>query len=341
MGFNLKVVQNCPVTRASQGRVTMPPWLLAELVGTLDREKGQEWLILLHGERSKDGLELKITGASVPEDQVRHGTRVTIAERVMDDDIVAALHSHNEMSATFSGTDYADINQRFAVSIVISSRVTSDEDKWLGFSYQAEGRVTLPCGSLGVVDFKLVPEGVEDWPVVVESVMDSDYGDLGDCAKVHESHPEELVGEDWIGDKYHILRKGSCGLTSPDKEISYAVFGKGEGEMSSMLPPPVKPVVHRSGWKGHNNDEVTKAYVDAEFEEVTHTKGIECECCGQKAKSYILVGRDIVCKDCEKFWRGLEETDRQPLSDAAWIQDWDEDRAWQERWNEVYERGGC
>jgi hypothetical protein len=202
--------------------------------------------------------------------------------------------------------------------------------------------VTLPCGSLGVVDFKLVPEGVEDWPVVVKSVVDSDYGALGDCAKVYESHPTELVGEDWVKDKYHILRKGSCGLTALDKEASYAMFGAGEGEMAAMLPPPVQPVVHYSGWKGHNNDEVAKAYVDAEFEEeVIHVKGLECECCGNQTGKYKLIGKDLICRDCEKFWRESEAADMQPLSDAAWIQDWDEDRAWQERWAEVGERGGC
>lgn len=333
--FNLKVVQNCPVTRASQGRVTMPPWLLAELVGTLDREKGQEWLILLHGERSKDGLDVKITGASVPADQIRHGTRVTIPERVMDDDIVAALHSHNEMSAVFSGTDYGDINQRFAVSIVISSRVHTDEDKWLGFSYQAEGRVTLPCGSLGVVDFKLAPEGVEDWPLKVESYFGVDEDtSLGDCNNV-------LYGKGTRGN-FHQSMWPKCEQIPTEQVPKYAVFGAGEGEMASMLPPPTQPVIHYSGWKGHNNEEVAKAYVDAEFEEeVAHTKGLECECCGNQTGKYKLIGKDLICRDCEKFWLESEAADMQPLSDAAWISDWDEDRAWRERWAEVGERGGC
>lgn len=340
--FNLKVVQNCPVTRASQGRVTMPQWLLAELVGTLDREKGQEWLILLTGFRSPDGMDIQVTGTSVPSDQKRTPTHVhidpivyggsVVGQEHLTERIIGALHSHNEMSAVFSGTDDKDINQKFEVSIVISSRITDDESTWLGFSYDAVGKVKLPCGSLGMVNFRLVPEGVEDWPLKVESYFDVDEDtSSGDCGNV--------IYDKGIRGNFYQSMWLKCEQVPTEQVPKYAVFGGGEGEMAAMLPPPSKPLVVRGGWRGH--EDIAKAYVDEEFEEVAHTKGIECECCGAKKQSYILVGQDIVCKECVPLWKDSLVSDRQPLSEAAWIADWDEDRAWQERWAEVYERGGC
>lgn len=341
--FELKVVQNCPVTRASQGRVTMPPWLIAECVGTLEREKGQEWLILLKGYRSADGMDVQITGAEVPPDQKRTPTHVHIdpiaygesevGKEHLTERIVAALHSHNEMSAIFSGTDDRDINQKFEVSIVISSRIEDDESTWLGFSYDAVGKVKLPCGSLGMVNFKLVPEGVEDWPLKEESMFgfgEEENGALGDCANLREGTSHRGT--------YYVNISAKCGKGEVRSDPFYQVFGEGEGEMASLLPPPTRSnVVIQGPWRGH--EPVIQAYIDADFEEeVTHTKGLECDCCGQTGKKYKLIGEDLICHECENFWVFDSVKDS---GKAAWIKDWDEDRAWQERWAEVYERGGC
>lgn len=337
--FNLKVVKNCPVTRASQGRVTMPPWLIAECVGTLEREKGQEWLILLKGYRSADGMDVQITGAEVPPDQKRTPTHVhldplsygesEVGKEHLTERIIGALHSHNEMSAVFSGTDDKDINQKFEVSIVISSRIEDDESTWLGFSYDAVGKVKLPCGSLGMVNFKLVPEGVEDWPLAtsIQPEFDSDHGGLGDCCQL--IHTRQTV--------YKRDVRGKCEITEVETQPLFTVFGEGEGEMSSLLPPPITYPKVTGGWKSH--EPVVQAYIDADFEEeVTHVKGLECECCGEKTGKYKLIGKDLICYECVDFWTAAGT--KEP-SEAAWIKDWDEDRLWQERWAEVYERGGC
>lgn len=180
----IKVVSSCPVVKASKGVMEFPPELVAAIAGAvLDKI---EWMVLLLGERSEDGFQVKVTGFRVPQ-QRRTSNDVSMTEPMEADgstigeDVVGVLHSHHSLGAFFSHTDNTELNPQFKSSIVVSQGSTTA----LGFKYKAEGKVVLPCGSVGKVDFQLVITGTR-WTAEVVREHDG-KGGFGDCEHVTES----------------------------------------------------------------------------------------------------------------------------------------------------------
>lgn len=242
--FEQKTVTNCPITAGSLGRVIIPPSLLAELVGTLDREAGEEWLVFLHGQREEGGLIYLVDGITVPPGQKRHSSEVELPETREEADLIGVLHSHHSMGAFFSGTDKTKLNPKYDLSIVISSRLDKDEHKVLGFSYEAEGGVKLPCGANGRIKFHIEPENIENWPFWLPFGFkaNANFDGLGDCAKakVERSSEEEFYER--------VVTTPACDFNL--KQVvtvgpKIAAFGRGGDAISKLLPPPVSPVV---GW---------------------------------------------------------------------------------------------
>lgn len=239
--FTQQTVTNCPVTSGSTGRVIIPPILLAELVGTLDREEGEEWLVLLHGKREEGGLTYRVERITVPPEQKRDSSEVELPDMVEEPDLIGVLHSHHSMGAFFSGTDKTKLNPKYDLSIVISSRLEKDEHKVLGFSYEAEGGVKLPCGANGRIKFVIEPEDVKDWPFWITPGFKADpkFQGLGDCSKAEV----EREGDTAFYEKVTTTPTCQLGLQPVIvKGPKIAAFGRGGDAISKLLPAPVSPV---------------------------------------------------------------------------------------------------
>lgn len=216
------IVKSCPVSKASTGVLEFPPELVAKVSGAV--QDSIEWMVLLLGERSADGFHVKVTDFRVPK-QRRSGADVKMAEPMegdgstVDDAVVGVLHSHHRMGAFFSGTDNNELNPFFKSSIVVAQAKTA-----LGFSYKAEGKVTLPCGSIGKVDFFLKVTGSERWNAVEKHDVDGKAG-FGDC--------DQLVEEVVETETETVTKKvapAACGLSSEVKSERAFVFGCAGGE---------------------------------------------------------------------------------------------------------------
>lgn len=164
MLFKLETVTSCPITRASQGKILLRAFIVQAIRDCLIKERGEEWLIVLTGTRSDDGLDIQCDGIIIPEKQQRSTANVTIDEMDVTPEMVCVLHSHHSMGAFFSGTDNTRLNPKFPSSIVVSTRVESVQGVHLGFEYKAEGKVLLPCGSLGIVPMLVEVGDIESWP---------------------------------------------------------------------------------------------------------------------------------------------------------------------------------
>lgn len=250
------VVQSCPITTLSQGVVRMPGWLVAELAGTVRAEKEMEWLILLTGEIYQDGLEVVVDGYFVPDWQKRSVAHVRIDDFddggvavIRDgkfvradseyDRVVGVCHSHHGMGATFSGTDHNELNPNFPFSIVISYNPTNEESVMLGWSYQATGKVKLPCGSIGNVPFKVDVLDCKEWqrPEVVVGQHQGPVEDFRDCRNQSIIKVSELRQQ----------RQAVCGVKADKSEPIPSVFGQTTG-IVPKLPAPVTPVRAKRGW---------------------------------------------------------------------------------------------
>lgn len=173
--FKLEVVRDCPVTRSSQGVLTFDKATVGMIAGAV--RDNIEWIVLLNGKRSDDGFEVLVERITVPQ-QYRSGGHAEMTELDLAADVVGVMHSHHQMGAFFSGTDRNSLNPRFPTSIVVAIDRSN-----LGFEYQAEGKVKLPCGSLGVVPFKVsVADAGERFVQAVVRGRD-DGGRLGGCNK--------------------------------------------------------------------------------------------------------------------------------------------------------------
>src|SRR5687767_10262531 len=149
--FSVTVIKDCPVIRASRGIITFDKDAIAMIAGAVrDRD---EWAVFLNGTRSADGFVVNVDRLTVPS-QIRGGADVDIPEQTIADDVVGVMHSHHHMGAFFSGTDERSLNPRFPSSVVVAIANNN-----LGFAYKAEGKVVLPCGSIGRVEFRV---GVRD-----------------------------------------------------------------------------------------------------------------------------------------------------------------------------------
>ncbi len=250
------IVQSCPITSLSQGVVRMPAWLVAELAGTVRAEKEMEWLILLTGEIHQDGWEVIVDGYFVPDWQKRSAAHVRIDDFddggvavIRDgkfvradseyDRVVGVCHSHHGMGATFSGTDHNELNPNFPFSIVISYNATDEESVMLGWSYQATGKVKLPCGSVGYVDFKVDVDDCVEWasPEIVVGQHQGPVKDFGNC----QSQSVVRVSTLWQ------QRQAACGLQTGAPEPIPSVFGQ-TAEIVPKLPAPFVLVPAKKGW---------------------------------------------------------------------------------------------
>jgi proteasome lid subunit RPN8/RPN11 len=247
MSFDIPVVHKCPIATGSIGRMEIDPDILAMFAGAV--HEPDEWLAVLLGERTEEGLHVTIEEVYVPRRQKRSHGACSTEEPLppfVTDNLVGVVHSHHTMGAFFSSIDTGKngLNQRFPSSIVLSSKIDGahpqmGEFALLGFAYQAEGRFNLPCGGLGVAQFKVVPIGVEDWPFITRPVMPQTRGQsaasLGDCGEWSEEKG---------GTKYMATRIGSCGVREAKALYRSAVFGVDRVSIPQHLPPPeiVQPV---------------------------------------------------------------------------------------------------
>jgi len=245
MAFKIPTVERCPVARRTIGVIEISPDILADLAGavSLDRD---EWLIALMGERKMNGLHVVVDNYFVPTNQKRASATcsidqplpVNIAKRT-----VGVLHSHNNMGARFSGTDRGEggLNQTFPMSIVISSSVPpkderADEYRMLGFAYEAEGRFQLPCGSLGVADFRIIPHGYKDWPFMVTPSIPvhaegTEFPHLSDCQSWDQS-PDST--------RYTLKRLAKCGIKEKEGHTRARIFGFDGDNILRRLPEAQK-----------------------------------------------------------------------------------------------------
>jgi proteasome lid subunit RPN8/RPN11 len=241
--FEIKVIESCPVTKANVGRMRIQTQLLGEIAGTLKKQIGLEWGAILTGTRSKDGLQVDVTGMLVPKNQIRSAGNVEFPKMVLREDVVGVIHSHHSMGAFFSGTDYASFNNKFPSSIVVSSKVDENnpQEVWLGFSYLAVGQVILPCGNLGSIPFHLEPlEKVPGWVVMDEPKIKIDVKvtDMGDCDK-SESQP--------VNTPLWASHTALCGVKHLGRVRN--AFGLGKGAINEALPAPEYAKHHK---KHHN-----------------------------------------------------------------------------------------
>lgn len=157
--MNLEVISNCPVTNNTTGIINLAPGVVAELAGILEAEAGIEWAALGYGTVSPDTRQIHVTRLAFPS-QYRNATAVEIDEHDITADLVCVFHSHHGMGAFFSGTDTSQLNPRYRASVVIANLGSTKKDfqterEWqihynlLGFEYQAEMKVILPCGEIG------------------------------------------------------------------------------------------------------------------------------------------------------------------------------------------------
>jgi proteasome lid subunit RPN8/RPN11 len=167
--ISIPVVPSCPYTRVGQGLLHIAHPVLSIFAGAVhDRI---EWIALLTGTRSPDGMEVMVTGVRVPLQERSHASCELVREEPLTPEVVGVVHSHHSMDAAFSTIDDSTLNPRFPLSIVVArnSHTSTDSEKLFGFNYQAEGRVPLPCGSIGIIAYLAVPSPMLDiWPEVAE-----------------------------------------------------------------------------------------------------------------------------------------------------------------------------
>jgi hypothetical protein len=242
MGFKVETVESCPVTRGSSGVMTMTVEQIAMIAGAV-RDK-IEWMVLLHGTRSADGYEVKVDRFTVPQ-QYRSGQEVELAADItLPDDCVGVMHSHHRMGAFFSHTDDTELNPRFPSSIVVAVA-----DNNLGFNYRACGKVVLPCGAMGLVDFDLSIDGVERFGAEMLVDLKAKEGGLTGCIRrQYTDHPD---------DEYLAVDTAACGLSSGEVIQRPLVFGaNGSDLLAAVQSQTVQRVsrqlpAHYQGQGGH------------------------------------------------------------------------------------------
>ena len=159
------IVELCPHTVTARGVMKLSHPVIATLAGAV--HDNLEWIALLIGSRSEDGLTVTVDSLQVPLQERSVGACSLVRQEPLTPDVVGVVHSHHRMGAFFSTTDDTTLNTRFPTSIVVAQNklTTSPQEALFGFDYKTEGRVVLPCGSVGVIDFIAIPDPlVEFWP---------------------------------------------------------------------------------------------------------------------------------------------------------------------------------
>jgi len=248
--FKRTIVKTCPVVKASRAIMRVPADLVREWNGLLRAEKDCEWLALLTGERSEGGLLVEIDGMIIPQNQERSVAQVILPEGDEPERVVGVIHSHHGMGATFSGIDWATLNNRFWSSIVISYQlddVTDPERWWMGFDYEAVAQVKLPCGQLGMVEVevevvggpegKFVPKGFYR-PHHFHNLVEEE----GDCP-----HVIPMLVDDWTA-----RLEMKCGIRRAEEMAIQGALGETTALLSELPPAKVwKPApANGTGGKG-------------------------------------------------------------------------------------------
>lgn len=222
--FKVETIKNCPHTRRSSGVIYLEPQLISELSSAVyDKD---EWAIVLLGVREEGGWIVRVSDYFIPP-QVRESAHVKILEFDMTPEIVGVIHSHHHMGAQFSGTDDRELNPRFPSSIVVGQ----DRSSYLGFEYEACGKVQLACGTTGLVNFYIQPTV---GPAVTAGVVKAVHKetDLGDCTRVSN-----------LADEFHVQLASSCGLEEEKVQLRARAFGNSGGLLALVekLPRPLPP----------------------------------------------------------------------------------------------------
>jgi proteasome lid subunit RPN8/RPN11 len=213
--MTIKVVEECPQTKVARGIMHISHKVLSTIAGAVYDKN--EWMAFLVGTRTPDGLQIMVTDLFVPLQTRGHGSCETVKEEPLAPDVVGVIHSHHSMGAFFSQTDVTKLNPRFPTSIVVAQTKynTGSEAQLLGFQYKAEGRVPLPCGTPGIVEFTAQPYPmVKDWPIVENATLGTPKpGSLTYCPHTHveRTHLTQIV-------------RAKCGLSSEDAVRAY--FGR-------------------------------------------------------------------------------------------------------------------
>lgn len=293
--IKLLTVSDCPMTRKSTGIVRMTPELISALA-TAVQDK-DEWAIVLTGERKDRGYDINVTGYFIP-DQDRSGGHVDVKEFDLDLDVVGVIHSHNSMGAFFSSIDTATLNPRFPMSIVVAQA----KNAYLGFSYLGTGKVVLPCGGQGEIEFKIQPTV---GPVLHEAVeVAHNKADLGKCPH-HENQPS---------DEFHYHAVARCGLSEPEALLANA-FGKNDTLLNLVAALPR----YQGGFSKHSDSIANDPdshwcnnHQDWDFCEFKEKKRLKCPTC-----SFLFLSNTtsadgkLHCPTCKK--------DITPIADGGWL----------------------
>lgn len=167
--FKIPIIHECPHTGPARGVLHLSHAVIGALAGAVwDKD---EWMALLIGKRSKDGMLVSVDQLRVPEQRRNSSNCELVNREPLEKDVVGVVHSHHSMTAFFSATDINQLNPRFPLSIVIAQprSDSSETERLLGFNYKAEGRTALPCGDLGVISFTVIPMPLlDEWPIKLE-----------------------------------------------------------------------------------------------------------------------------------------------------------------------------
>lgn len=248
--FKRTIVKSCPVVKASRAVMRVPADLVREWNGLLRAEKDCEWLGLLTGTRSQDGLLVEIDGMIIPQNQERSAAAATLPEGPEPDGVVGVIHSHHHMGARFSGIDWSTLNNRFWSSIVISYALDGVEDTerwWMGFDYEAVAQIKLPCGALGMVEVEVevtgAPDDMFDSKEIIQPsrIKGLTVDDPGDC-------PNTKIE---IIDQWRAKWMTGCGLEVGDASPIQGALG----ETTALLPElPAPKVWSPAPYKGGGKD---------------------------------------------------------------------------------------
>lgn len=291
--FKLTVMKSCPWTHGA-GVVKLEPALIALLAGAV--YETDEWAIVLTGKRSSDGYEVEVEDYFIPP-QERMGQHVSVGEIDLTPEVVGVIHSHHHMGAFWSPTDKEELNTRFPISIVVAQ----NPDKFLGFEYKAEGRVKLPCGSLGVVEFNIQPTvGPLMAEVVRKSEFDPEKGSrgLGDCARYTVDQDED----------YMRTLTAKCGLVT-NPHMATAAYGVRNDllELIKLIPAKKEVQVYDGRfdrlWHGGSlQEDKPAASLWDTFKNENWARCYECATwIDKKGERYhVDSSGDIYCSDCTR-----------------------------------------
>jgi len=241
--ITIDVIESCPYTKAGQGVIKIAHPVLAIIAGAVyDRN---EWIALLIGKRSENGLDITVTDIKVPQQERGYASCELANPEPLTEDIIGVIHSHHSMGAFFSKTDHDELNPRFPMSLVVAQvKQNQGLERLLGFSYKAEGRVVLPCHNPGVVDFTVLPDPlIPEWPTVTSGFSVPTTTDPCDCPYTTRENKGMTCHTEM-----------ACGLTST--EAAHSIFGHdGKQFLAEVQAKTTHPkFTGWSGYKGKNNN---------------------------------------------------------------------------------------